>query len=85
MVEKIAFNTTHFAALLASRLTGSSENAFVMMKQAHGHPEVVPAIDRLAQLDPVKFLTSPGLWIGLVIFAAFLFMAVRFRRDRGPL
>ncbi len=42
-------------------------------------------VDRLTQLDPLKFLSSPGLWIGLVIAAAFLIAAIRLRRYRGPL
>jgi ABC-2 type transport system permease protein len=81
-IEKIAFNTTYFAKMLGDRLS-SFEHAFVVVKypkDAH-----VPIVDRLTQLDPLKFLSSPGLWIGLVIAAAFLAVAVRLRRDRGPL
>ncbi len=83
IVEKIAFNPAHFAAMIGRRLTGSFENAFVVVKQPHG--AVVPVVDRLTQLDPVKFLSSPGLWIGLAFAAAFLTAAVRQRRYRGPL
>jgi ABC-2 type transport system permease protein len=83
IVEKIAFNTSHFAAMISRRLTGSFEDAFVVVKQPHG--AVVPVVDRLTQLDPVKFLSSPGLWIGLAFAAAFLTAAVRQRRYRGPL
>ena len=32
-----------------------------------------------------EFLSSPGLWIGLALTAAFLAGAVRLRRDRGPI
>lgn len=83
-VEKIVFDTARFAALLGQRITGSLENAFVVAdypRGAHG----VPAVDRLAQLDPLKFLSTPGLWIGLIIGAAFIAGAVRMRRYRGPL
>jgi ABC-2 type transport system permease protein len=83
MVEKIAFNTTHFAAMLGRRMMGSFEHAFVFVKGSHG--AVVPVVDRLNQLDPLKFMSSPGLWIGLVIAAAFFAAAVRLRRYRGPL
>jgi hypothetical protein len=31
-----------------------------------------------------QFLVSPGLWIGLLVFAAFLAAAVRLRRNQGP-
>jgi ABC-2 type transport system permease protein len=43
------------------------------------------AIDSLAQLTPGKFLSTPGVWIGLLVAAAFLAAAVRLRRYRGPL
>jgi len=33
----------------------------------------------------VKFLTTPGLWFGLLLTAAFLAAAVRIRRYRGPM
>ncbi len=82
-VEKIAFNSSHFAAMLGRRMTGSFEEAFVVVKHPHG--AVVPMVDRLTQLDPLKFLSSPGLWIGLAFAAAFLAAAVRLRRYRGPL
>ncbi len=81
-IEKIAFNTTYSAQMLGDRLN-SFEHAFVVVKypkDAH-----VPLVDRLTELDPLKFLTSPGLWIGLVIAAAFLAATIRMRRDRGPL
>ena len=32
-----------------------------------------------------EFLSSPGLWIGLAVAAAFLAAAVKLRRDRGPI
>jgi hypothetical protein len=39
----------------------------------------------LAHLDPVNFLSSPGLWIGLIVTAMFLAAAVRLRRNREPI
>jgi ABC-2 type transport system permease protein len=78
-VEKIAFNTSYFASMLSYRLTGSFAEAFAPRAQ---DGEV---IDRLAQLDPGKFLTSPGLWIGLAFAAAFLVAAARLRRYREPI
>ncbi len=45
----------------------------------------MPLIDRLEQLDPVKFIGTPGLWIGLIVAMAFLAAAVRLRRFREPL
>ena len=82
-IEKIAFNTSHFAAMLNHRVTGSFEEAFVVVKYPQGAH--VPVVDRLTQLDPLKFLSSPGLWIGLVFAAAFIVATIRMRRYRGPL
>jgi ABC-2 type transport system permease protein len=81
-IEKIAFSTTYFAQMLGDRMA-SYEHAFVVVKYPKGAH--VPIVDRLTQLDPLKFLSSPGLWIGLVIAAGFLIAAVRLRRYRGPL
>jgi ABC-2 type transport system permease protein len=82
-IEKIAFDTAHFAHMLSHRVFGNFEDAFVVAKQAHG--AAVSVVDRITQLDPLKFLCMPGLWIGLVIGVAFFAAAVRLRRYRGPL
>ncbi|MEY2578981.1 MAG: type transport system permease protein [Verrucomicrobiota bacterium] len=82
-IEKLAFDTTFFIRMLVHRLTGGFEEGFVVVhypKDAH-----VPVVDRLTQFDPIKFLSSPGLWIGLIIAAGFLIAAIRLRRYRGPL
>jgi hypothetical protein len=42
-------------------------------------------MDPLMDLTPGTFLSSPGLWIGLAIAAAFLAVAVRMRRYRDPI
>jgi hypothetical protein len=34
---------------------------------------------------PGQFLTSPGLWIGLAVTAAFLMVSIRMRHYRGPI
>jgi ABC-2 type transport system permease protein len=75
VIEKIAFNTTHFAMMLGSRLSGGMEGpaakggGMVMLWPSH----------------PLEFLTRPGLWIGLVIAAICVAMAVRLRRYRDPI
>ncbi|HYJ07079.1 MAG TPA: hypothetical protein VEX43_18255 [Chthoniobacterales bacterium] len=82
-IEKIAFNTAYFAQMLGRRVGGSFEEAFVVTTYPKGSH--YPLVDRLTQLDPLKFLSSPGLWIGLVVAAGFFVAAVRLRRSRGPL
>src|SRR5882672_9055278 len=77
-VEKFAFNTHHFAALLLYLITGGSGNAF-SFRTPSGAP-VDPHFIPLAQITPGRFLSSPGLWIGLAFAAVFLAAAVRLRR-----
>jgi hypothetical protein len=42
-------------------------------------------MDPLTQLNPGRFLISPGLWIGLALAAALLTAAVQLRRYREPI
>ena len=77
IVEKIAFNTSHFGAMLQYRLSGGPEGA---VSNADGM-----SMDPLTQIHLGQFLISPGLWIGLAIAAAFLAAAVRLRRSQGPI
>jgi ABC-2 type transport system permease protein len=78
MLEKMAFNSTHFAKLMQYRLIGWFTQAFVVQQ---GHP----AINPLTALTPGRFLSTPGLWIGLIFAAAFIATAVRLRRNREPI
>jgi len=77
--ERITFGTSYFGAFVKHRLMGFGPGAF----DFHGRAN--PTIDSLAQLTPGRYLSSPGLWLGLVFAAAFLAAAVRLRRYRGPL
>ena len=74
--EKITFNTSHFASMLGNRLMGFAPEAFDFQPH-HG-----VAID---SLTPGRYLSSPGLWIGLAFAAVFITAAIRLRRYRGPL
>ncbi len=76
VVEKIVFGTSHFAALLRYRFVGGPEAVFA--------PGSMP-IDPMTHLTPGRFLVSPGLWIGLLVAAAFFFAAARLRRSQGPI
>jgi ABC-2 type transport system permease protein len=79
ILEKIAFGTAHFGAFIGHRLMGFAPSAFYF--GAHK----TPAIHSLAQLTPGRYLSSPGLWIGLLVAAGFLAAAARMRRYRGPI
>jgi ABC-2 type transport system permease protein len=81
--ERIAFRTSYFASLLHDRLGGFAPNAFAF-KTPDGVP-IDPHFIPLAQLTPGKFLSMPGLWIGLIFAAIFLAAAVRLRRYREPI
>jgi ABC-2 type transport system permease protein len=77
--ERITFGTSYFGLFIKHRVMGFAPNAF----DFHGHAN--PTIDSLVQLTPWKYLSSPGLWVGLVVAVAFLAAAVRLRRYRGSL
>jgi ABC-2 type transport system permease protein len=74
VVEKIAFNTTHFANLVGYRLSGPEHYD---MGGGAGH--------FMLGADPGRFLSLPGLWIGLAVAALLLAGAVRLRRYQGPI
>lgn len=74
-VERIAFNTTHFANFLFDRLSGGAE----AMTMSGGMP-----IDPGTHITLGRYLSAPGLWLGLAFTAICLAGAVRLRRYRGP-
>jgi ABC-2 type transport system permease protein len=76
-VEKIAFNTSHFLAMLQYRLTGPEPSTTA----AQGGT----VMDMLSALTLAQFLSTPGLWVGLVVAAIFLAAAVRLRRNQEPI
>jgi ABC-2 type transport system permease protein len=77
IVEKIAFNTSHFVSWLEYRIAGPQ--AFPSTP-----PGSIP-MEAMVTLDLGKFLSTPGLWVGLAAAAAFFAAAARLRRYRGPI
>ncbi|MEY2536513.1 MAG: type transport system permease protein [Verrucomicrobiota bacterium] len=77
--EKITFDTSYFGAFVKHRLMGFAPDAFDFRGQS------TPCINSLSQLTPGRYLSTPGLWVGLLVAAGFLAAAVRLRRYRGPL
>ena len=72
VVEKIAFNTTYVFSILQDRLTGESSGAV--------EPGGGMRMESMQLIDPLHFLASPGLWIGLAVAVGFLVATVRLRR-----
>ncbi len=83
VLEGIAFRTWYFGKLLTNRLFGFVTDAFnfTMPDGAPIDAHFIP----VTQLTPGRFLSSPGLWIGLGFAAIFLVAAVRLRRYREPI
>ena len=73
--ERIAFGTSHFGSLIRYRLAGTLAVAF----DFEARDGVVPGV------EPLRFLTSPGLWSGLAFAAVFIAATVRLRRNREPI
>jgi ABC-2 type transport system permease protein len=73
--EKITFGTSHFASMLKDRLMGFAPAAFAFNAQSIDSP----------QLTPVRYLSTPSLWLGLIFAAVVIAAAIRLRRYRGPL
>ena len=80
-LERITFNTNHIFLMLGHRMTGWFTAGFTFTP--HGSNGVV--VEPLEHLTPGRFLSAPGLWIGLLLTAAFLVAAVRLRRNREPI
>lgn len=77
IVEKIAFNTSHFGAMLGARLSGSQS-------VATNGPSGMMMDPMTTHITAGRFLGTPGFWIGLVLTAVFLAAAVRLRRYQVP-
>jgi ABC-2 type transport system permease protein len=82
MVERMAFHTSYIGSFYRYRFMGALPIAFNVTPAKDGHFGI---IDRFAQLNPARFLSTPDLWLGLLVAAAFLAAAVRLRRYREPI
>ncbi|HUP59930.1 MAG TPA: ABC transporter permease [Thermoanaerobaculia bacterium] len=74
-IERITFNTWYFMYMLQYRMTGAMKEAF----------KSKPGSKDFTQLDPLNFLSTPGLWVGLIFAAGCLAAAVRLRHKREPI
>jgi ABC-2 type transport system permease protein len=78
LLERMTLGTKLFPKLMRYRFLGAMGEGFTVDPGK-------TAITRLEHLDPIGFLTSIGLWSGLILAALFLALAVRLRRNREPM
>jgi ABC-2 type transport system permease protein len=78
IIERLVFNTSVFAHMLVSRVMGGP--GAIPFPPRGGMGMQAPTLANIG-----AFLATPGLWIGLAIFALFLAAAVRLRRYQGPI
>ncbi len=79
IVEYLAFQTRHVLLFLQWRGVGWTTEAFA------SKPRGNLMVDPMNPTAPLKYLSSPGLWLGLAVAALFLAAAIRLRRHRAPL
>jgi ABC-2 type transport system permease protein len=77
--ERLAFGTAYVDKLIRYRLTGGLTEAMASKIGPKG-----VSMDS-AHIDPIGFLTTPGLWTGLIVAAALFAAVVWQRRYRAPL
>lgn len=78
VLERIAFGTTYIGKFLQYRFLGHVPLAFSVIGPRGD-------INSLSQLTPGRFLTTAGLWVGLVVAAILIAATVRLRRNREPI
>lgn len=79
IVGRLAFGAEPTFRHLAGRLTGGFTGPFTVGSRGQA------PVSSLADLDPARLFGQPGVWIGLIVAAAFLFAAIRLRRTRSPI
>jgi ABC-2 type transport system permease protein len=75
-LERLALGSSHFARLVQARLLGGPMS---------DSPEGGMTMQIFAPDPGWRLLVDPGLWMGVAVGAAFLFVAVWLRRSRGPI
>lgn len=84
ILERSTFGTNYVGTILQTRLMGGYETAFTRpdpqaLAASYGVPDT-----RLAELDPIRFLSTPGLWLGLLAAAVLLATTTWLRQRREP-
>ena len=87
-MEKIVFNTSRFLNFLGERISGDGSDVPFTSSNHSANQAMDMTADAMvtpAHLNFLHFLVNPGLWIGLLITAAFLYAAIQIRHRRSPL
>jgi len=79
VIERGAFGSAHIAHFLSERFFGGFGEAFSIGGKGE------KPIHEFSQIDPLRTFSSPELWGGLIVAAAFLAAAVWLRRRREPI
>ncbi|MET0273976.1 MAG: hypothetical protein ABW360_13400 [Phenylobacterium sp.] len=79
LFEFLAFRTRHVLELLNDRLFGGMALAFTIQGQGQA------PLTSLGDIDPLRVVTAPGLWLGLLVGAACLAACVWLRRRAEPI
>jgi ABC-2 type transport system permease protein len=78
VIEQIAFGSSYVGHVVAERLGGGLDQSFSVAPHApHTMGAPFP--------DPLGFIASPGLWIGIGLAAALVAAAIWLRRTRDPI
>lgn len=77
--EAMAFRTWRIASLVQYRIAGWFTQSFAIAEPGRD------LSNPLSLLTPGKFLTTPGLWLGLIVAALFFAAAIRLRSSRQPI
>ena len=96
-VEGIGLGSSHLGGVLVQRIAGALAfafdinidqlNAFFGAPQGPTPPEWARGLHGVFGLtpDPVRFFSSPALWLGLIVAAVMFAGAIRLRRSRESL
>jgi ABC-2 type transport system permease protein len=83
--ERLAFGTSYFDRLLHYRVIGGVAEAFSMRETLLSQNHAGSVSFDSARMNPIGFVTSPGLWTGLIVATALFAGVVWQRRYRAPL
>lgn len=82
IIEHTALHKTAAHWLVERRIAGGILEVFA---RPAPHGSKIVWVRSLAELDPLRLWTLPGLWIGVGVATAFLWAAIHLRHSRPPL